>query len=78
MTKIIFQLFYRYFEKQLEMYKEIKKPLFLHCRNAADDFIRILQNTNYSLQGVVHSFDGTLDNMNRLIDFGLYIGINGW
>ena len=26
----------------------------------------------------VHSFDGSVDNAKHYVDFGLYIGINGW
>ncbi len=68
----------RYFEKQLTLSKETQLPLFLHCRNAADDFIDILKNQSYSFQGVVHSFDGSLQCLENLLALGFYIGINGW
>jgi TatD DNase family protein len=50
-------------------------PLLLHLRNATDDFIEIIGK--YKVHGVVHSFTGTTDEMKRLVDMGLYIGING-
>ena len=34
------------FLKQIELAKEIKKPLMIHCRNAFRDLIEILQTTN--------------------------------
>lgn len=69
-----------YFAKQLCLSRKYKLPLFLHCRNAAEDFIQIIKD-NYDLVkdqgGVVHSFDGTTDEAKRFIELGFYIGING-
>ena len=67
-----------YFEKQLIMSKEHKKPLFLHCRNAFEDMYNILNKyRNDITSGVVHSFDGSFEHAQKFIDLGLYIGING-
>lgn len=55
-----------------------KLPLFLHCRNAAQDLIDILnRNREHFTTGVVHSFDGTLQQAQEFIDMGLCIGLNG-
>lgn len=62
---------------QLKLGDETKLPLFLHCRNAAEDLITILQKYS-GLKGVVHSFDGTKEEADKFIDLGYYIGINGW
>ncbi|XP_018577768.1 putative deoxyribonuclease TATDN1 isoform X2 [Anoplophora glabripennis] len=66
----------KYFEYQLELSKTLQFPLFLHCRNAADDLYNILVKFS-GLKGVVHSFDGTIDEARRFIDLGYYIGLNG-
>lgn len=69
-----------YFEKQLDLVVTHKLPLFLHCRNAFDDFFDIIQRNAHKVRetgGVVHSFDGTLEQAQKFIEFGFYIGING-
>ena len=45
----------KYFEKQLELPKLTKKPLFLHCRNAYQDFFEILKRHHDELYGGVVS-----------------------
>ena len=53
-------------------------PLYLHSRNTGGDFNRILrQNRDRFTAGVVHSFTGEQEEMQELLDMGLYIGVNG-
>jgi TatD DNase family protein len=69
----------KYFNLQFELSKETKLPLFLHNRNTKGDFASILkQNKNNFTTGVVHSFDGTTNELKELLEFdNLFIGING-
>ena len=81
----------RCFELQLQLAEQVRLPLFLHSRAAHADFVRILRPHLSSLRldhtepnpeskgsvGVVHSFTGTLDEMQELVQLGLYIGVNG-
>ncbi|ODN02090.1 putative deoxyribonuclease TATDN1 [Orchesella cincta] len=70
----------KYFTLQLtELGAFSNLPLFLHCRAAAKDLHDILSaNRNcFPRGGVVHSFDGTLEELNLFLELGLYIGING-
>ncbi|XP_050534908.1 deoxyribonuclease TATDN1 isoform X3 [Daktulosphaira vitifoliae] len=69
----------KYFEMQLQLSFQFNLPLFLHCRDAASAFLDIVRkNSNFiKAGGVVHSFDGSLEEAKEMIDFGFYIGING-
>lgn len=69
----------RYFEKQLSLAEVTGLPLFLHCRDAAADLVGILNPYRERLVGgVVHSFDGSKQELQAMLDLDLYIGINGW
>lgn len=69
----------KYFEAQLEIAKSVQLPLFLHSRAASEDFERLLASSLPDLpkKGLVHSFTGTIEEMERLVAMGLDIGING-
>lgn len=62
------------FKEQLDLAKKINKPLIIHCRNAHEDMLEILDS---NLRGVVHSFTGTLNEAKKYLDLGFYLGFNG-
>ncbi len=66
----------RIFQEQLDLAKELDLPVMLHCRMAHDDVIEILQGQTFK-GGVVHCFTGTLEQAQKYIALGFYIGING-
>ena len=67
------------FIKQIELANLYGLPMFLHNRNTGGDFVDVVRQHRSQIRcgGVVHSFDGGLDEMNQLVDMGFYIGING-
>lgn len=56
----------------------IKKPLFLHERDAHDDMVAILRKYEGNLpRGVVHCFTGDVEHAKVYLKMGFYIGITG-
>jgi TatD DNase family protein len=67
------------FEQQLKLACELGLPVFLHERDAFETQIELLKKYHKELKGgVVHCFTGNIEQMNRYLDLGLYIGITGW
>jgi len=67
------------FERQLGLAIELRKPVFLHERDAHEDFVRIVRDHRSSLVGgVAHCFTGTLEQARAYLELDLYIGITGW
>lgn len=67
------------FEAQLALAAELGKPLFLHERDAADDFTTILTKYRDQIDSVVvHCFTGSAQTLSRYLDLDCHIGITGW
>jgi len=67
----------KWFVAQVELAREISKPLFLHSRDAHPRFAEILKETKVK-KAVAHCFTGQREELHAYIDLGLYIGITGW
>ena len=66
------------FPEHFELAKKYNLPMYFHARNAETDFYKIVsENRSKFSTGVVHSFTGSLDLLKKLLDMGLYIGVNG-
>jgi len=69
----------RAFEAQLEIAIETKKPVFLHQRDAHEDFISIIKSCRNDLNKVVaHCFTGTIEELNDYLMLDMYVGVTGW
>ncbi|HHW4683613.1 MAG TPA: TatD family hydrolase, partial [Xylella sp.] len=67
------------FERQLQLASENGKPLFLHQREAHDDFMAMMRSFDGRLgPAVVHCFTGTREELFDYLDQDWYIGITGW
>lgn len=61
---------------QIELALERKLPLIFHVREAFDDFWPIFESYT-GIRGVLHSFTDTITNLEKAVEHGLYIGVNG-
>ena len=67
------------FRQQIELSIELQLPLFLHERDAHEDFYALLQEYKSELgPTVVHCFTGDRAALENYVAMGLYIGITGW
>lgn len=67
----------RVFLAQIELAKELKKPLIVHIREANQDSFDILKShANDLVGGVLHCFNAS-ELLLELVDLGFYYGIGG-
>ena len=66
------------FERQLEIAADTGKPLFLHQRDAHEDFVAIMKDFEGRIgPAVVHCFTGSREELFDCIDRDWHIGITG-
>ncbi len=67
------------FRAQLDIACDTGHPVFLHQRDAHDDFVEVLEGVLPKLsRAVAHCFTGEGESLREFLAMGLYIGITGW
>jgi TatD DNase family protein len=67
------------FAAQLALAAEARKPVFLHERDAHEEFVAMLKPLRHRLAGAVaHCFTGGPGELRAYLDLDLYIGVTGW
>lgn len=61
---------------QIELALKYNLPMIFHVREAFDDFWPIFDSYK-GIRGVLHSFTDSIENMEKAVQKGLYIGVNG-
>jgi len=64
------------FQAQLDIAHEFNLPVIIHARKAVEEVINILQNHS-GLRGVLHSYSGSLQQAERLIEMGFLMSFGG-
>jgi len=63
------------FEIQLKLAEKYNLPVIVHSRDATLDTINTLKK--YKVNGLIHSFSGSLETAKEYIKMGYLIGVNG-
>lgn len=67
--------------QQLNLAEELNLPVIFHCRMAHQDLIEVLNSkfpiSNFQIEGVMHGFVGTIEQLKEYLKMGFYIGFNG-
>lgn len=67
-----------WFARQIEMAKEITKPLVIHSRDAANDTFDMMKESNAAEVGaVLHCFGYGVEQARQYLNMGFYLGVGG-
>ena len=68
----------KWFLRQLELAREIKKPVIIHSRDAAKDTVDLMTEAHAEeIGGVIHCYSYTKETAKIFLDMGFYFGIGG-
>lgn len=66
------------FKSHIELALECNLPIVIHVRDAGEEALKIMQEyIKDGLHGVIHCFSQNSDFANQVLEWGLYIGIDG-
>lgn len=66
------------FRQQIQWAKALDIPIVIHSRDATSEVLEILEEQKDSrLRGIFHCFTGTLEEAQRIIGLGFFLGIGG-
>jgi TatD DNase family protein len=66
------------FKAQIAWAKSLKLPIVIHCRDAFNEVFDVLQQEHdENLRGIFHCFTGSIEEAQKVIDLGFYLGIGG-
>ncbi|MBQ6130093.1 TatD family hydrolase [Candidatus Saccharibacteria bacterium] len=68
---------WRLLEQMLSLAIDLSLPCSFHVRDALPDFFAIVHNFPSLKPSVLHSFTDSKTNLNRALDQGFYLGLNG-
>ncbi len=68
----------KWFQRQLEISKEVDLPIIIHSRDAAKDTLDLIKEYNpCETGGVIHCFSYGIDMAKIYLNMGFYLGIGG-
>ena len=68
----------QWFRRQIELAKEVKLPIIVHSRDAAEPTMQIIQETKaYECGGVIHCYSYSPEMAEEYVKMGFFIGMGG-
>lgn len=68
----------QWFIRQLNLARQVKLPVIIHSRDAAQDTIDIMRSQHCEeIGGVIHCFSYSVNEAKKYLDMGFYLGIGG-
>ncbi len=70
----------KHFRKQIELARDLKKPLIIHTRDASEDIVSILSDyypNGDGGAGIFHCFSGDQELADQALEMGFYISFAG-
>lgn len=67
----------QWFVRQLEMAREMKLPVNIHSRDAAEDTFEIMKEYGKGLGGIIHCFSYSKEMAKEYVKMGFFIGVGG-
>ncbi len=66
------------FEQQIDWAIELDVPIVIHSRESTKEVIEVLENCKHDkLRGIFHCFGGSIEEAEKIIEQGFYLGIGG-
>jgi len=73
-----FEIQKKAFKYQIQLAKQYKLPIVIHCRESFDEIFEVLETERSDeLFGIFHCFTGTLEQAQRAISYNMKLGIGG-
>lgn len=67
-----------WFERQIELARELRLPIIIHDRDAHEDTVNILKKTDVKqVGGIFHCFSGSAQMAMEMLKLNLYIAVGG-
>lgn len=68
----------KWFERQMELAKELKLPMVIHSRDAANDTFEMMKASKAETAGaIIHCFGYGVEQARQYLNLGYYLGIGG-
>lgn len=68
----------KWFDRQMELAREVKLPMIIHSRDAAKDTLDMMKAAHAGdVSGVIHCYSYSVEMAREYLNMGFYLGIGG-